>query len=206
MSSAVQALAAEIASGKRPAPEIEALSYEDLSLLAPALESLSATEADYRAVLSNARFPDAFSGALSLGTALSLGETPSEAAIQAALDRDQPGHALKVYGILSPFQDGKLQVVGTQLAKLHPFADPRLSDLYGHFPGDATLAIENGKITRIQCAPVEDEWIAEATLYVNDLLARSAIGFSAPLPRNASHIVETDAQGRKRLERVSFVN
>jgi hypothetical protein len=81
-----------------------------------------------------------------------------------------------------------------------------LNGLYIHLPAQATIDVQQGRITGVHIDPLDADTLDESRSYIEGLHARGEIGFSDPLPPHVSHHVMVDGKGRRVLERFRFVN
>jgi len=94
-------------------------------------------------------------------------------------------------------------VAGTVWARLDDAADPALRGLHAPFPSEATVERgPRGEIREVRVTAPPATAVAEASAFARSLATHGQLeGPPGPIGRTATHDIETDAQGRRRLVR-----
>jgi hypothetical protein len=92
---------------------------------------------------------------------------------------------------------------GTVWVPLDDASDPALRGLHAPFPSEATVRRgAQGQITEVRIAPPPASAVAEASAFARSLATHGQLeGPPGPIGRTATHDIETDAMGRRRLVR-----
>ena len=112
-------------------------------------------------------------------------------------------HGLDIDSVESSTKPGKLRLQG----KLwHPVTSPDLGDLSGvmvKIPVEAEVTLgTKGNVRNLQIKPPSEEQVTEATAFVKSLARHQQLtGQPGTLAPGATHQIEVDEQGRRRLVR-----
>jgi hypothetical protein len=114
-------------------------------------------------------------------------------------------HGMEFVAMKSKPQSGS---VSGQAQKWHPVPDPQQGgqDIHVQLPVEVEISLdEQGHVQSVKGDQPDPAAVAEATHYVKTLEDNKQISHEpGPLPPDATHQVETDEQGRKRLVRKRF--
>jgi hypothetical protein len=94
-------------------------------------------------------------------------------------------------------------VAGTVWAPIDAASDPALQGVHAPFPSEASVRRgPRGQILSVQITRPAADAVAEASTFARSLATHGQIdGPPGPIGRTATHDIETDAQGRRRLVR-----
>lgn len=114
-------------------------------------------------------------------------------------------HGMEFLAMKSKTQSGG---VSGQAQKWHPIPDPQQGgqDIHVQLPIEVEISLDDqGRVQSVENDQPDPETVAEAAHYIKTLEDNEQISHEpGPLPPGATHQVETDEQGRKRLVRKRF--